>query len=248
MHITNFLRDLEIILREKISDHYPVDWDEDTITRNTLKELRISFKAISISGLKSRMRIQWSAFKLTGKSETKFGDVALLVNITYQNGDRIEGVAFLEAKKRKINTTKFGAIKIRQLSKIFRNTPFSMVLLYDYEDVTEFANIYSKPFIFDNWFKCKPCTRSVVVPTNIVLETQQKDTRLYKYSLPFSHQLFFRHLHGFDLDFRNKITNIAKGYNPSKGIPTYLIVACVAFGKTEPSQSIDFRRDYFTPI
>ena len=248
MHITRFLLALEMILREKIGDHYPVNWDEDTITRNILNELWTNFKAISISGLKSRMRIHWSAFKLTGKPETKFGDVALLVNITYQNGDRIEGVAFLEAKKRKINTIKFEAMKIRQLSKIFRKTPFSTVLLYDYEDVTEFANIYLKPFVFDNWLKWKPCTRSVVVPTNIVLETQQKDTRLYKYSLPFSHQLFFRYLHGFDLDFRKKIINIAKGYNPSKGIPIYLIVACVAFGKTEPSPGIDFRGDSFMPI
>lgn len=246
MDIIKLLYVLELILREHIRDHFPVDWDEDTITRNILKELRTGLKSIKVNGLQSSMKIKWSLFKLTGKPETKFGDIALLVNITHQDGDRIEGVAFLEAKKRDIDSIKFGAMDIPQLSRISGNAPHSMVLLYDYDDITQFANVYSRLSIFGDWFKWKPCTHSVVVPTKIILETQKKDTTLYKFSVPFSSQLFFRYFHGFDLEFEREAINIAKGYSPSKGLPTYLIVACVAFGKAEPITEININRERFT--
>ena len=248
MHVQKFLIELELILREQVRDHFPVDWDEDTITRNILKGLRTKLKSVKISGLKSSMKIIWSAFKITGKPETRFGDVALLVNITHQDGDRIEGVAFLEAKKRDIDTTKFGAMKIPQVVRICGNAPRSMALLYDYEDVTQFANPHPKLFILEDWFEWKPCTCSVVVPANIIVDTKRTDTRLYKFALPFSYQLFFRYFHGFDLEFEKESIDIAKGYAPSKGLPTYLIVACVAFGKAEPFMDIPFERNSFTEL
>lgn len=244
MNVRMLLTGLETVLMSQVKDNFPTDWDEDFITRSILKELRKKLKSVRIHGLKNRMKIEWSAFKLQGIPERKFGDIALLVNIKYHDGDRIEGVAFLEAKKRSRNKTKFGAMKVKQLRKIFRNSPRSMALLYDYDDITQFANIGLDSSIY-NWYEWKPCTCSVVVPINTILSLKKKDITLYKFSLPFSYQLFFRYFHGFDLEFQKKPINIAKGYAEEIGLPRYLAVVSIAFGRSEPYRDIGFNRNRF---
>jgi hypothetical protein len=195
---------------------------------------------------KQKMRIEWTAFKLSGKKvESKFGDIALLTKLNYQDGDTLEGVAFLEAKKRNRNKTTFGAIRTNQLKRIRKNAPSSVALLYDYTDITDFADTG----IFKNtrqWLIRKPCTCSVIVPIRTVLHVGKKDMSLYKFSIPFSYQLLFRYFQGFDLEFGEMPINAAKGYYSAKfGAPTYLVIVSVGFGKAEPVTDIDFNRDLF---
>lgn len=83
--------------------------NEDFITRSILKEIRNRLDSLVLGDLKERMQIEWLPYKLTGRAENKFGDIALLVNIHHQDGDAIEGVAFLEAKKRDAKKMNFGA-------------------------------------------------------------------------------------------------------------------------------------------
>lgn len=202
---------------------------------------------VEIEGLKREMKINWTAFKLRGKNENKFGDIALLVNIHYHDGDNLEGVAFLEAKKRNKNQTKFGAVKTAQLKRIYKNAPSSMMLLFDYEDITQFieTGIFLERW---NWLVLKPCTCSVVVPINTILHVRKKDTTLYKFSIPFSYQLFFRYFQGFDLEFRELPIKIAKGYAAHKGVPTYLVIVSIGFGIAEPFRDINFNTDLFSKI
>lgn len=247
MKIEALLTNLEKILQQHVKGNFPIDWDENFITRSILKEFRNELNSVKIRGLKRRMQIEWLPFKLQGIPERKFGDIALLINISYQDGDRIEGVAFLEAKKRSANSVKFDAMKITQLRKIYRNAPNSVALLYDYEDITQFVNTSTKSTI-NHWYEWKPCTCSVVVPTGIISTIKKRDTSLYKFSIPFSYQLFFRYFHGFDLEFREKQKKIAKGYAKRKGLPTYLVVVSVAFGKVEPYRDIIFNRNRFSPF
>jgi hypothetical protein len=54
---------------------------------------------------------------------------------------------------------------------------------------------------------------------------------LYKFSLPFSYQLFFRYFNGFDLDFTDSALNIAKGFADAKGMPNYVITATISFNR-----------------
>lgn len=243
------LLELENILQEHVKNNYPIDWDEDFITRSILKEIRNRLGSVKIRDFKERMMIKWLPYKLRGRPENKFGDIAILVNIQYQDGDGIEGVAFLEAKKRDINRTRFSAIKIGQLKRIHKNAPSSMVLLYDYNDITQFANFKPRSSMREwyGWLALKPCTCSVVVPTSIVSYNKKKDTTLYKFSLPFSYQLIFRYFQGFDLEFQKTLIKIAKGYASEKGLPTYLVVVSIAYGRAEP-QIVDFDTDRFREL
>lgn len=244
-----FLLELEIILQKHVKNNYPIDWDEDFITRSILKEIRNRLGSVKIRDFKERMRIEWLPYKLKGRPENKFGDVAILVNIRYQDGDEIEGVAFLEAKKRDVNGTRFSAIKMAQLKRIHRNAPSSMVLLYDYNDITQFASFKPKLNMREwyGWLVLKPCTCSVVVPTSIVSCNKKKDTTLYKFSLPFSYQLIFRYFQGFDLELRKLPMKIAKGYASERGLPAYLVVVAITYGRAEPPV-VDFNRDWFSEV
>jgi len=238
---------MERILQEQVKNSFPIYWDEDFITLNVLREIERKLNVVNIKGFRRRMKIEWTAFKLSGKNENKFGDVALLTNISYQDGDRIEGVAFLEAKKRSKNQTKFEAIKTAQLKRIYKNAPSSMALLFDYEDVTQFADTGAFAETW-SWLVWKPCTCSVVVPINTILSVHKKDTTLYKFSIPFSYQLFFRYFQGFDLEFRESSIKTAKGYAADKGVPTYLVVVSVGFGTAEPFRDVNFNRNLFSKM
>lgn len=249
MDMRFFLSELESILKKHVLGNYPVDWNEDFITRSILKGIRERLGSVVFSDIKQKMTIKWLPYKLMGRPENKFGDIAIIVNIRYQDGDGVEGVAFLEAKKRDMKKTKFGAIKIGQLKRIIRNAPSSMVLLYDYDDITQFANFKPKPSAREwfEWLELKPCTSSVVVPVNIVTHKKKKDTTLYKFSLPFSYQLVFRYFQGFDLEFDKTPMKIAKGYASEKGLPAYLVVVSIAYGRAEP-QIADFNTNRFREL
>jgi hypothetical protein len=242
--IQSFLGAVERILERQVKDSFPRYWDENSITLNILKEFETVLNTVRINGFKRRMQIDWKAFKLARPAESKFGDVAFLVSINYQDGDRIEGAAFLEAKKRERDRTRFGAMRTGQFKRIRKHAPSSMALLYDYEDITQFANTQG---FAQGWngLVLKPCTCSVVVPLNTILSVKKRNTALYKFSIPFSYQLFFRYFQGFDLEFGEQPRKIAKGYATKLGAPTYLVTVSVAYGKTEPLRDTSFNREIF---
>ena len=242
-----FVSEIEDILLEHVKNNYPVDWDENFITRSLLKEIRHRLGSVFVADLQHRTRIDWVPYKLSGTPENKFGDIAILVNIRYQDGDGIEGVAFLEAKKRNQKETEFGAIKTEQLENILKNAPSSMMLLYDYDDITQFVDFIPSKGPWLRGWKYKPCTCAVTVPLTLVSNTRKRDMTLYKFSLPFSYQLVFRYFQGLDLEFQKNPIQIAKGYASDKGLPTYLVAVSVAYGKVKP-EVIEFNKELFTEI
>lgn len=238
MDWADFCIGVENNIRSSVINSFPIDWDEDFITRTILKNLRGAFGNIAIDGPDTVLTIRWIPYKLSGKPEIQYGDVAIIVKIKYQDGDILEGVSFLEAKKRYINKTKFDAIDFRQLKKVRRVAPHSMVLLYDYQDITQFASpqLYYGGWA-DPWIRLTPSTRSVVVPTDLILNVKRKDTGIYKLSLPFSHQLCLRYLRGFDLEFTKEAIETANGFAKERSIvPLYLLTISIAYGKVEPDQ------------
>ena len=243
MNIDDFCLCFEKIVREHVYENFPDQWDEDFITLDLLKRLRKDFNYITLNVLKDVLRIDWQAYKFTGKPEHNYGDIGLLLNIIHRNGDKVQGVAFLEAKKRGQNNLKFPAIKIPQLSKINKMAPHSMVLLYDYEDITLFSYL---PVEWKNawgtYLSITPFTNAVVVPSNLIIRTGKKDTTLYKFSLPLSHQLCFRYFYGLDLEFNPKAIHVATGFSQSKG-PKYLLVINVIHGNL----NLDNQNNSFIP-
>lgn len=251
MHIIEFCNEIENIINEQILNNYHYNWDEDFITRSILQEFRNKFKRIKIEGFRDPIHIKCSLYKFTGTPEKVFGDIALIIKLQYMDGDIIEGVAFLEAKKRYKNTKNFKALKFHQLNKILKRAPHSMVLLYDYKRIINFVtnnifNIISFPpgFLYSH----RSNIHSVIVPTNIVTNIAKRNTSLYKFSLPLSWQLCFRYLNGFDLEFQVEAIKIAKGYIKKIGAPKYLLAISVAPIKIEHLEEPNFNREVYIPI
>ncbi len=131
---------LENVMRDSIIGVSGDEWDEDFITRNLLRDLRNELSGSRFIGRDKKSSINWQIYKLKGTFDNNFGDVALIVNINYQDGTSINGAAFLEAKKRDWRKTTFGAMKLPQAKKILKSAPRSQYLLYDYEEITGLLN------------------------------------------------------------------------------------------------------------
>jgi hypothetical protein len=228
MNIYEFTYDVEKIIEENVYKNYTYDWDEDFITRSIIKDFRRRFSSVEITDWENKnIRLKWSAYKLTGKPETNYGDIAILINIHNKSGLEIEGVAFIEAKRR--YDSNFDRINLKQIKKLIKNAPHSMMLLYDYQKIS-FASHYPLNFYW-GIYQLTPYTYAVNVPSYIVDQTKNKTVALYGFSVPFSYQLCFRYLRGFDLDLDESAINVAKGIT-GKGNAKYLLTIDVIHGDT----------------
>ena len=257
MDLWDFLLWIEKIVTERVYRNFPIDWDEDFVTRDLLRDLRrirktaLHFEMEQWYSLpfcwpiwnrlaKTILNIEWSAYKQTGTPERLFGDIAVLVFTQYPDGDRVEGVGFLEAKKRNPKNAKFDAIRVNQLRRIVKHAPRASMLLYDYEPVH-----YCHPW---RPWKCLPQTFAAAVPMDLALVTKKRDASLYKFSKPFSAQLLL-YLLGFELERTQRALAIAKGHEDRFGAPRYLLVLRVGVNSDVPPEDlIAYSRDRFTPI
>lgn len=248
MHIIEFHHNIEEIIHRQVKGNVPHEWDEDFITRNIVKDLRNRFADVAIEGLKNPIRIKIHAYKFIGRREQKYGDIGVIVNLRYADGDALEGVGFLEAKKRAKRKMQFEALNQNQLQRIIGNAPHSLVLLYDYDDIPHYAVKSDGYHPWDNgledYYAWTPYTYAVVIPTNVVLKAKSNDTSLYKYASPFSHQLCFRYLFGWDLDFQQEALDIAKGNKEEA--PQYLLAISIGHGGAEPTPAIEINHNVFT--
>ena len=144
-------RVVENNLIETINSIGQHDWDEDFITRTMLRDLKNNLSSIEHFGQSALKGIDWQAYKLKGKDETNFGDIAIIVELNYRDGTSLEGVAFLEAKKRDWRKSTFSAMNKPQLNKILKNAPRANYLLYDYENITGFHCISSMSRDYDDY-------------------------------------------------------------------------------------------------
>lgn len=228
--LIEFTGRIEEIIRTSVSNLSGHEWDEDFITRKLLSDLRNELHGINLVGKDLKSNINWQAYKLKGTYENNFGDIALVVNISYKDGTSIHGVAFLEAKKRDWRKTTFSAMKIAQAKKILKNAPRSQYLLYDYEEITNFLNgtLYSEEMEHYRYRRgsCIPfsgVTRAVCVPLNLAVATDDKDTLLYRHGLPLSMMLSSRYFQGLDLEFDETSKSIATGFLNKFGLPKFVV-------------------------
>lgn len=279
MRACDFLFRIENIIKK--AANFPWNWDEDCITRSLLKSMleifgtRIeiyldepfSFLPINMSfpsGYAQQVIVEWEAYKMSGRDENKFGDVAILVAIKYHDGDKVEGVAFLEAKKIYENTHNFEAMDFDQLKRIIEHAPKASVLLYDFDPIIyrhfcDFDSIYSyrrfyshRRFYLHRRYQSGWRTHAVTVPIDLVIAKQKKDRSLYKFSMPFSVQLMM-HLLGFCLHHDDEPITIARGYQKKyrdqEKYPLYLLVARVGIGERPPSiDEVEFNRKRAQPL
>jgi hypothetical protein len=161
MSVMSLYSELENIFRKQILDSYPLDWEENHITRSLLFEYRKLFRNIEINGLSPLpIRIESTGYKLTGQTESNFGDIAIIIRIAHPGVSTFEGVALLEAKKIHKKTRKFEEIKGKQLNRISSRSKYPMLLMYDFKPIEKYHD-YS-------FFPSTKPTHIAVVPIDIV--------------------------------------------------------------------------------
>lgn len=209
--LNKFCQIIEELINDLVEESKILNWKEDHITLRFLSQLNQRLSGSLITDLDNGA-IFLTPYKVSPEVEKKFGDIAIIVHIEYGDGDEIEGIAFLEAKKKDVKKRKYMAIKWEQLERIFESAPHSQLLLYDFRDISEFAPtglVSKKSATSGSPMTQLPVTKFVTIPVNKVMEIKKKNERLYKLSLPFSYQLAYRYMNGFDLDYdHNTIKSI----------------------------------------
>ncbi len=235
-------------IRSAIKSCYPRSWDENHITYTWLSKLRETPPKIIFTKT-PKISVIWDAYKMTGQLERANGDVAFIVKVSFNNGNAIAGVAFLEAK-RIYEDGNYDALKYEQLEYITYNKTHHHILLYDFNETL-------KP----SYYSCcwdYPCDRflskeaiGIVVPTPHALAYKTKNRSLATIGIRLSEQIFFRYFKGLDLNFdQNLVESVRKGIT---GDVRYLAVAHVILNKeTEIELSLDGIQPYeasgFRPI
>lgn len=237
--INKFCQGIEEVINELVEDVKILNWDEDHITRKLLSQLTTKLSGSLLSDMENKV-VFFTPFKLRKGLEEKYGDIAIIVSIEYTDGDKIEGIAFLEAKKKYKDTGVYSAIKWDQLERINSNAPHSQLLLYDFRNISEFSStglVPKKSPTSTNPMIQLPVTKFVVIPTNKAIQVKVNNERLYKLSLPLSYQIGYRYLNGFDLDFGHKKLeqvkrDFAKNYEELiLEVPEYLITVTITSEK-----------------
>jgi len=222
---------LERTFNNICTDSYPTEWDENHITFLLMKELRglFSNRTIHFDGW-SKM-VHWQSFKNRGKQETKYGDIALIVNIQFSSGETLKGVATIEAK-RSYNSGNFESIDVEQLDRIKANAPHSHLLLYLHRP-TE-VNL---KFPDESAWKSNMWISPVNTAVELLRQTTSRDNnKVLRVSFPFTKFLMSRIFWGLDLDFRKDVyDDIIGGLNTlTKSGPEFLAVVNVYYDNQRP--------------
>lgn len=227
-------------------------WDENAITFNLVRRIR-SLLATDIFGDREKTTIRTALFKARGPGvETRFGDLAVLLNFTFRDGTSLEGVAFYESKKREWNSQRLASIRKGQLRRIHNNLWNARLLVYDREPILSAAfeaedqdwhDAFVERVLLDDGDlvlahptrspMALPFTNAGVIPLGLVLATGRHDTSLYKYALPLSYQLCFRNLQGLDLDHDPDVIRATMGQSQTYGVPRTTLVISVRRGPGE---------------
>jgi len=257
MRYSQFLGAVESLVGEIVRRSYPASWDEDHITYSITDQLVAKFPRVSVVDFQRPFEILWDAWKLRGTPEKLLGDLAVIVKIKTWEGETVEGVGVLEAKKRSFAKSSFEEIRLDQLRRIQRNAPNSRVLLYDYHQIVGFQDNISAltmnadPFFRGRHFYGHPhytaFSHAVALPTSIVQSQKIKDTRLYKFSIPFSVQLCSRYLRGYDLELAQRPRRDVKEFIERRGYVRNLLLVGVSTGLEEPTLPMDIDDTVYEP-
>jgi hypothetical protein len=190
--------------------------------------------------------------KLRGNPETKYGDVAVLVRLSSWDGDVLEGVGFLEGKKRALHTGDFSAFSLRQAKRINRNAPHAQLLMYDAADITGFTDniavLLPLPWAY-SLMSMVPKTNAICTPIGTAVEARNCSPSLYKYGVPLSIQLAWRFFRGFDLHFAQSALGAVRQFaQATVGGVSFLLVVGVAFGEGMEPSLPEFSRDAYQSL
>ena len=226
----------------KSNDH----WDENHITYSWIEAARACAASLSLRNFPRPVAIAWNAFKSGGALETKFGDIAFLVDQTFENGQKLSGVAFLEAKRN--YGSSFDKLDPDQLKTHISNTSSHRLLLYDTERSATpalfpaafpYPHRRHHPFLYEyyrDYLHYSPGhSHATVIPTQHALAFASKSRALHQLSVPLSHQITGRYFLGQDLDYNQEtVTEVRNGGAQVR----YLIAVSISFGQAGDAGAI----------
>ncbi|EAT59177.1 hypothetical protein [Chlorobium ferrooxidans] len=222
---------IEEIVRKTVAGSFPLDWKEDPITHQILKEFRSSFHSLSISEGRIPTNINWEVYKFHGKRETAHGDIGLLFQFHLPQGGFIEGAGFIEAKLRGRETSKFLQVRHEQVTRILARSPHSMLMLYDYNPVavvdntTAFDDDIEYYMLKRHGFRSRASvTHAPVLPLSVASAINHYDDSLYQFCNSLSSQITRRYFQMRDLDFSSSAVKAVKGFPSDIGSPNYVMV------------------------
>lgn len=246
MHLSppcfHLLEAVDQLLDKCIRDCYPRAWNEDHITYSWLSKLCEAWPSLAPARY-GPVDVSWDAYKMDGALEEDNGDVAFLIDLRFDNGNTLQGVGFLEAK-RIYKSGQFDALKWKQLIGLEANSANHQLLLYDYDPLpTEFSQFESICY-----FDCEACggeqelhwchgyaekSSAVVVPSVHAIAYEEKGRVLESIGYRLAEQIAMRYFRGLDLNFDK--TLVAKVLAGVAGGAKYLAVARVSVGSSERS-------------
>jgi hypothetical protein len=239
-----FERELEKSITQTIDNCYPAGWQENSISEAILKTLKKFFDEFKYyDPLTGLTKIEFVAYKLSGKPETDFGDIALLTTIRFDNGKKLKGVANFEAKKRLPDTFNYrGQSRDTQYTTICRNTPYAQLLLYDFEPITqhirpivgiEYAEEYHQ--VQYGHFTHAKCTN---LPLYMVAGEGNVSRNHLRHSRILTEQLCRRIFYGVDLHYSDDIVNAILNFD-TQHHPMFVATIAVTHGNTEITDDRD---------
>ncbi|AXT59248.1 hypothetical protein D1816_02415 [Aquimarina sp. AD10] len=237
MDIINYEIKLEKVISDAINSSYPHSWTEDLITNELLKSIGAFFNKHTFSdNLNRETKIKFSAYKLKGKAETEFGDIAFLTNIRFDNGLEFKGVANFEAKKRIKDSFDYQKQSRKdQYKTICENKPYSQILLYDYEPISQ----HVKPIYYlDEWRRMyrddnnrQLITQCVCFPLYMVSDGKKVNRNHNRIAHTMSEQFCRRIFYGLDLHLEEDINKTIKDFD-AKNHPKFVVDLQITHGNT----------------
>ena len=234
---------LNLEINKEINKIFKEDlWDEDNISSNVIISIRNYFrKNPSINSYPEKIHIECQLFKLKGNNENRFGDIAFLVKIDLFQNSFIEGVAFLEAKKRYLDSDLFKAVKSDQLSRIVNNAPRSKLLLYNFDSINFQQNVFNQDLIFDD-------VNAVTIPINFAANFKTISMGLFQTGVPLHKQILNRYILGQDLEFDNNTISNSKGFGDLNKLPFMIVSLKVSTKKNTGIKALPVNPEYFTEV
>ncbi len=218
----DWLIKVEDLVTSAIASCHPRGWNENHITYSWLKNLQDNLGSVTVRGLGAPFSVAWDAYKVDGRLEAQYGDVAVLVEMRFTKRRSLSGVAFLEAKR--FYSTDYRQLDWKQLTKQSSTTANHRLLLYDTHPVPhqQWALACHWPWLPYH----VASTRAVAVPTTHALSLRSRTRKVHALGVPFAFQLCTRYLRGLDLDHSSSLVrDVALG---AVGGIRFLFVATVA--------------------
>lgn len=193
------------------------DWNEDLLTFKVIEELRFILEGYKLPKIESPFegaKFDFEAYKLTGKTEQKHGDIAFIITRLFSDNPKpVSGVAFYEAKAsgaHNYETYSFPSFSIQQLRRLVTSTPKLNYLFYSKEsrryNSTRWPGYHEDKDKNERWgIYTGPKANAITVDANFLKQFRDVNSALTNVGESFGTHFVERVLSGKDLDYSRNV-------------------------------------------